>query len=158
MSKRSRKSDKRRSNQPSLLDLIESAKPAPNRPGAYDVAAQIREALTAAIKSTPPNVTRNQIAATMSDLTGTVITRTMLDAWTAESKDGHRIPAEFVPAFCRATNDYRLYDVLTEPVGGRFFKGRAALVAEAGQIEAQINALKDRKRELQRHLAELGED
>ena len=41
----------------------------------------------------------------MSDLVGREVSKTMLDAYTSESKEGHRLPAELLPAFCEATGD-----------------------------------------------------
>jgi hypothetical protein len=40
-------------------------------------------------------LSRYQVAAKMSELLDVDITKTMLDSWTAESKEQHRFPALF---------------------------------------------------------------
>ena len=113
-----------------LIDLIEATKAAPKKPGAYDVAAEIRGWASAALKGSPKS--RYQVAAEMSELIGIEITKSMLDAWTAESKEGHRLPVEFVPAFCTVTNNYGIFDICGRLLGGRFFTGLGALDAPGG--------------------------
>lgn len=153
MAKSKRKLDNAGSKQLSLIDLIQSTKPAPVRPGAYDIASQVREWLIVALKGSPDS--RHMAAAKISELTGQEIHKTTLDAWTAESKESHRVPAELIPAICQVTGDWGAFDILAEPAGGRFFRGRSALVAEAGQLNAQIKEMQRRQRELDRRISEI---
>ena len=146
MSKAIKSASQKPENSLPLIDLIESTKAAPKKPGAYDVAAEIRGWASAALKGSPRS--RYQIAADMSELIGTEVTKSMLDAWTAESKEGHRLPAEFIPALCAATNNYDYFEVCGRLLGGRFFTGMEALDAQAGQVQAQIEDLKRQLRDI----------
>ena len=59
---------------------------------------KLRLAIKHALKQCP--LSRVQVAGEMSHLIGDVeVTRFMLDTWTAESKEGHRFPAEYLPGF-----------------------------------------------------------
>ncbi len=131
-----------------LIDLIESIKPIEPGPGAYDITAELRATISQALKDCPDS--RNIVAARMSDLTGAEITQSMLNAWTAESKEGHRFPAEYLPAFCLASNNYKVVDVITRPLGGRFFQGKAAMDAEQGQLQARIKEMQAQLKKLEK--------
>ncbi len=136
-----------------LIDLIESARPTEPGPGAYDISAELRARVSQALKECPES--RYHVAARMSELTGTEISKSMLDAWTAESKEGHRFPAEYLPAFCMAVSSHQIIEVIVRPLGGRFFLGQAALDAEAGQIQAMIKDLQEKHKELMKARARL---
>ena len=82
----------------------------------------------------------------MSELTETDITKTMLDSWTAESKEGHRFPAIFLPAFCEATGCSEPLKLLGKLVGVFVMPGPEALRAEIQRIEEDINKKQNEKR------------
>jgi hypothetical protein len=62
---------------------------------------KLRESICRAIKQCP--MKRQKIAAEMSSLVGNEVTKFMIDSWTAKSKPQNRIPAEYIPVFCRVT-------------------------------------------------------
>lgn len=146
MAKQGKSSSKGQEAALPLIDLIELTQPAPPGPGAYDISAELRATISQALKDCPDS--RHMVAARMSELTGAEITKSMLDAWTAESKEQHRFPAEYLPAFCLATNNHKIVDVIVRPLGGRFFQGRAALDAEAGQLSARIKDMQEQLKNL----------
>ena len=85
-------------NQSSLFEIIQELqnnKPATKPGGSFNIDHQFRGAISEALKRCP--LSRYQVVARMSELTDTDITKTMLDSWTAESKEQHRFPA----IFCR---------------------------------------------------------
>lgn len=76
---------------------------------------------------------RAQVADEMSRLLGISVTERMLDCYTAESKEKHRFPAAFVPAFCRATADFRLLYLLAERLGFAVIEAWQVPVLELGE-------------------------
>ena len=90
------------STQKSLLDIIEEKEMVLN----LDIATAIRQAVSEAIRTSGRS--RWQIAAAMSECLGREITKAQIDSFSAESKEGHRFPLEYVPAFCHATRNYDL--------------------------------------------------
>ena len=102
-------------------------------PGTQDFSLAVRRLLSDAIKDSPLNA--SQIAARMSELTGTTVTEHQLHAWTAPSREGWRFPFEYQPAFETAAETHRLTAWLSGVRGGRFLVGREALNAELGRLE-----------------------
>jgi len=133
----------------SLLDLIQEAerrKAAP-REGAFDIDRQFREVISACLKACP--LSRYQVAARMSELTGRDITKTMLDSWTAESKEMHRCPAIWLPAFCEAVGSSEPIAFLGRPIGAYVLPGPIALRAEIqGLTEQELEIRKKKRRRM----------
>ncbi|MDD4356023.1 MAG: hypothetical protein PHN98_02135 [Smithellaceae bacterium] len=134
-------------NQASLFDILKNyqeentcSRPA----GSFDIDRQFREAISQALKIS--HLSRWQVAARMSELTGQEITKTMLDSWTAESKEGHRFPAIFLPAFCEAVGCSEPIRMLGKPVGVFVLPGPEALRAEIQRIEEEITRKQTEKR------------
>ena len=134
-------------NQPSLIDILknyqeenQTTRPA----GSFDIDRQFRELISQALKNCP--LSRWQVAARMSELTGQEITKAMLDSWTAESKEDHRFPAIFLPAFCEATGCSEPLMMLGKLVGVFVLPGPEALRAEIQRIEEEINRKQTEKR------------
>ena len=117
-------------NQLSIFEIIqESAASAAPRTGSYDIDKAFREAVSRALKACP--FSRYQVAAAMSELVGQDITKTMLDSWTAESKEQHRFPAIFLPAFCEATGQAEPLEMLGQSARLFVMAGPDALRAGA---------------------------
>lgn len=119
--------------------------------GSLDYATELRYALSAALKNSPKS--RYEIAARMSELTGHEISKSMLDAWTAESKTPWRFPFEYAAAFEAACDSTGLQELLARKRGCRVLVGEDALLAELGRIErtktelaVREKAIKDRIR------------
>jgi hypothetical protein len=133
-------------NQASLFDIIKNFQEEnTTRPaGSFDIDRQFREAISQALKNCP--LSRWQVAARMSELTGCEITKTMLDSWTAESKEAHRFPAIYLPAFCEAVGCSDPLMMLGKLVGVFVLPGPEALRAEIQRIEEEISRKQSEKR------------
>lgn len=82
--------------------------------GTFNISSELNAAIKKSIRLKPTN--RESIADKMTELLGIKITDSMLNNYTAESHR-HRIPAEFVPAFCIAANTLEPIRVLAEAAG-----------------------------------------
>jgi hypothetical protein len=133
--------------QASLFDILknyqeenQTARPA----GSFDIDSQFRAAISEALKHCP--LSRWQVAARMSELTGGEISKAMLDSWTSEAKEGHRFPAIFLPAFCEAVGSSEPLKMMGRLVGVFILPGPEALRAEIQRIEEEINQKQADKR------------
>jgi hypothetical protein len=116
------------------------------RPGSLSMAAEVCGTLSLAIRQT--DLSRAQVAAAMSDLTGDTITVPMLNAWTAESHEAHRFPFQFAAAFEAACETTALQLLLASRRGSVVLVGREALDAELGRVRRQKAELSRKEREL----------
>jgi hypothetical protein len=126
-----------------LFDVPEA--PAPVG-GSLDYCTELRYALSDALKKSP--LSRHQIAARMSELTGHDIGKSMLDAWTAESKTPWRFPFEYAAAFEVASETIALQELLGRKRGSRILVGEETLLAELGKIHKQRDDLAVREKAL----------
>lgn len=131
--------------------------PRPPAPGiaSLNCTVQLKRALNQALKSSTHS--REAVAALMSDLLGMHITKAQLDAWTSESKTGHRFPFEYAAAFEAACGGSctDLQELFCSLRGSRVLVGREALYAELGRIaELEEETLKVRKQEIRQLLRE----
>lgn len=141
--------------QMSLFDLIqEQSKNATPATGSMDIDKPFREAISAALKACP--LSRYQVAARMSELTGTDITKTMLDSWTAESKEMHRFPAIFLPSFCEAVKSSDPLKMLGKSSGVFVMPGPDALRSEIQQLNEGIKDMQAQKQKRIMFLKEMG--
>ena len=155
MAKRRQKPAEANENQMSLFDMIEEINPKKfNRP---DYAAEtkplglrIKESIAEAIKGS--GLKRYAIAGQMSEMLGTEITESMLNAYTAESKEGYRMPAEYLPTFCRIVKDYTPLEVLTAAAGCRMIKSEDVYFLEIGRLQAVEKAARKKHMALTREL------
>jgi len=129
------------SGQQSFLDKL---KP---EPGDLNISLRIRDAISQALRKS--KLSRYQIAALMSELTGSDISKTMLDAYSADSKEYHRFPLEWVPAFIRATGDEAILKAVAEAAGCQVVSGDEAVYAEIARLERQEEEIR-RKKEILR--------
>lgn len=154
MSKRQQTLDNS-ANQLSLFDLLsrgrEERQAAPVE-GDMNIHVRLRVALSSALKTALPK-SRWEIAGEMSHLLGVEISKYQIDAWVCESKDGHRIPAEYAPAFCQATGSLEPLQVLNDACKVFTVKGPDALRADIRRDEESIKA---KQRELKKKVALLG--
>ncbi|PLX96694.1 MAG: hypothetical protein C0622_14190 [Desulfuromonas sp.] len=139
----------------SLLDLLQQAqeRPEPDDEGSLNIHGRLCRALTRSINSS--GLSRWEVAGRMSHLLGTEITKFMLDGYTAESKDGHRMPAEFVPAFCQVTGSREPLAIMAEAAGMFTLPGPDALRAEIQKLSEQERKLKAEKRKRELFLKEM---
>lgn len=134
----------------SLFATTEKADNAALKPGDLAIAPEIRAALTRSIKQCRQS--RWHIAARMSELLDTEISKYILDTWTAESKEGHRFPLEYLPAFIEATNDSTLLEILCSYSGGYFVQSTDHLRLELGRLQDAERRLKDRRKLVEKQL------
>jgi len=127
-------------------DLFEI--PAPPTPfgGSLNFDAQICASLSDTLKRCPRD--RYQVAAEMSRLLGREVSKHMLDAYSAESRDAYNFPLNYVAAFEVATESLSLTNLLAKLRGCRVLVGKEALLAELGKIEKEKSALAARERAL----------
>jgi len=118
--------------------------------GSLDYATELRNELSAALKETP--LSRYEVAARMSELTGADISKAMLDAWTAESKTPWRFPFEFAAAFECACATTRLQALLGRKRGSRILVGEDVLLTELGRLEKNEAEIHLRKKLLKERL------
>ncbi len=153
MSKKKKRTDER---QLSLFDVLSQVSERQNdypEEGELDVSRKLRLALKRAIEQS--GLSRPQIAGEMSHLLGCEVTKTTIDTWTAESKTGHRIPAEYVPAFCRVTQDSEPFRLLAETCGVFAMPGPEALRAEIQKFDEQERKARAEKRKRIKYLEDM---
>ena len=140
--------------QRSLFDYIEHLKKE-IRPDEANIICglRIKKLINQSIKES--DFSRIQVANRMSEQLGIEITQSQLDAWTAESKNAHRFPLEYLPAFVNATESWALIIEACRMCGGQFNKGEEILHAEIGKIKDMQRQLKEREKAIQKMLGQI---
>lgn len=133
-------------------DLFEVPAPREALPGALDVGLALRHLLSKLLKNCP--LSRFEVAARMSELTGHEISKHQLDAWTAESREGWRFPLEYLPAFESAVETHDVTIWIADLRGARLSVGREALEAQLGRITRMRDDLARQERALKKLLGE----
>ena len=114
--------------------------------GSMDIDTEIRAAISQDIKhahdSTGRELSRYEVAARMSELTGIEITKSMLDNFSAESHEKHRFPCQFLPAFVITTGQRMAFEVLSRRSGLFALPGPEALRAEIQRLDEEIRRKK----------------
>jgi len=116
----------------------------------YDIAAQLRRWLSAAIKNSP--MSRFEIAARLSELLDKEISKYQLDSWTAESKEGYHLPAEYVPALAAVLDDISLLRILSAPLGIQVLENKDLMWLEYGKLRQTEKMVRLRKKQLEKKL------
>ncbi len=116
----------------------------------YDIGAQLRRWLSTAIKNSP--MSRFEIAARLSELHNKEISKFQLDSWTAESKDGYHLPAEYVPALCFILNDLGGLRIQAAPLGVKVLENKDLMWLEYGKLKRSEQELRLRKKQLEKKL------
>ena len=153
MARRRRKTDWESDNQINLFDLIEEINPKKFDSPDFQVETKplglrIKEATSEAIKNS--GLKRYALAGQMSEHLGIEITESMLNSWTAESKEGHRMPAEYYPIFCQLTKDYAVLEILVAAAGGRMAKSEEIYLLEMGRLQQAEKSIRKKQSQLQR--------
>lgn len=91
-------------------------------------------------------LSRYQIAGRMSEALNRDITKFQLDSFSAESKEHHRFPLEYLPAFTRATGDSALVRLVASRCNGQFVETEDSLRLELGRIADAEQELRARKK------------
>lgn len=144
------------SRQLSLLDLIQQAdelRSDPSSEGSLNIQSKLCHSLTNAIKAS--GLSRYELAGKLSHLLGIEITKFQIDSWTSQGKEGHRFPAEYLPAFCKATGCREPLQIVSE-VGGMFcLPGPEALRAEIQRFAEDERKARAEKRKREAFLTEM---
>jgi len=132
-------------SQLSLLDLLKDLRPKASDSASFNIDLQLREAISLAIKECPHS--RYHVAAKMSELLGIEITKSMLDSWTADSKEGtYRFPACYLPAFCKALGNIEPLRIMADLLGVYVIESRDALLTKLGKIREQKKKLSEEEK------------
>jgi hypothetical protein len=132
-------------NQLSFFDLLKDLRPKTAEFSSFNIDLLLRETISQSIKGSP--LSRFQIVARMSEALGVEVSKTMIDSWTAESREGiNRFPACYLPAFCHAVGSVEPLRVLADLVGAFVIQGSDALDLEMKRIEDQEKELAEKKR------------
>ena len=162
MAKSNQKIDRRLSNQLSLFDNVVSTyyetivRPNKVQAGSINIGSQLRNLLLEGLKQC--QLSRWEVAAKMSELLDVEITKSQLDSWTAESKEGHRFPAEYLPAFCRVTGYLEPLRIMAELVDCYLLESKEALLADLGKIDHMKRNLVKREKEICQFLNKVAGD
>jgi len=131
------------------------------RKGSMDIDAELRAAVTEDIKHavvpcSGRELSRYEVAAKMSELVGHEITASQLYSWTADSKDKHRFPAQYLPAFVLATGGQRrAFEALSRKSGLFALPGPEALRAEIQRLDEEERRIKAEKQKRKIFLKEI---
>lgn len=138
-------------------DLFAVPMPAAPVPGSMDyrptVAGLLSEMLDHAVSL---GASRVAVAAEVSRLTGKDVSKFMLDAYTAPSKDDYNAPAWLMPVLEVACHSHGYSAWLAGIRGGRLMIGRDALAGELGRVEKQRDELGAVARELKAQMRRMG--
>ena len=129
-------------DQLSIFDLISGLQDNQNQKpqdGTLNISIELRDVVSECIRKS--SLSRWEIAGKMSALLNIEVTKYMLDSWTAETKNGHRFPAEHLPAFCEAVGSHKPLILISEKTGVFVLPGQEALRAEIQKIEEEIKDL-----------------
>lgn len=130
--------------------------PRPAAAGALNFDAQLRAAISDSIDRS--RLPRQLIAEEMERLLGTdpdyPVSKALIDAWTAPSRSGWRLPALYVPAFCAATEDDRVLRLIVGKSGAKLMDDEAE--SELGRLEAEALQIRERQKLLRAQLRERG--
>lgn len=112
-------------------DMFAELPPAPvTAAGGLSCRSEIAHAMSEAMKG----YDRYEIAAKMSRLLDRDISKHMLDAYTAESREDHIPPLDTAIAFDLATESRVLAELFARKIGARLAVGKEALDAKLGQL------------------------
>ncbi|MCL4514708.1 MAG: hypothetical protein M1379_03850 [Firmicutes bacterium] len=156
MANRRQKTGQAGPNQISLFDFIaEAAVVQENRPqpGSLVMGPQVKELLSQALKKT--SFKRWEIAGRMGEYADAEITESMLNSWTADSKEGHRFPVEYLPAFCWATGDYELIEAIVKACGCYLIKSEEVVLLELARIDEKKRQLQQREKQVRQYLDQM---
>lgn len=101
--------------------------------------------------------TRSQaeVACAMSAVLGETVSKDMLYAYAAPSKDGHNISAARFLALVLATKRSDALDALVTRIGCRVLEGDEYVLAQLGHVQAEMRRLKAMERDLTTRAAPL---
>ncbi len=142
-----KKKQSSRYDQPSLFDCMKEKQTAP-RNGSLNITMDIKSALSDDLRHAADEhnkeLSRAEVAAKMTDLTGKEITLITLNNWTAMSHP-HEMPLSYLPAFIQATGQRRASEVISRHSGLYLLPGPEALRAEIQRLNESLQQIKAEK-------------
>ncbi len=124
--------------------------------GSFNVDARIRAILSDALKKSP--LSREVVAAKMSELLGREVSKARLDSWTAESKENNRIPFDSAMAFCEVTGSLDAFQMAAEMLRCYLIKGQDALLTELGRMKQQREEITRNEKLIRLKLGQMGSE
>jgi len=110
------------------------------------LARETASAVAAILRREPRN--RYDVAAAVSALVDEDVSKLMLDAYSSEARDGHRISFDRFLALIAATGRYDVLRALLRRVGCDLLVGEEVYLAEIGHLEAQQRGIQTRLKQL----------
>ena len=98
---------------------------------------------------------RFEIAGGVSALLGDDVSKSMLDAYSAEAKDTHNISLARFLALIAETQRFDVLDALCQRIGAKVVVGEEILTVELGHVKAQIKRLRARESVLEKVAPEI---
>lgn len=109
---------------------------------------QIASAVGRALKDDDRD--RYDVAAAMSRLLDADVSKSMLDKYASESSEEHNISAGRFLVLIAATRRYDILRALLRRIGCDLVEGEEVLTVELGHVQAQIERLQNRCRQLKK--------
>jgi hypothetical protein len=144
----------KKTHDPHTIDMFaQELPPAPaTAPGSLACRTEIAHIMSEALKGHD----RYEIASKMSRLLGRDISKHMLDAYTAESREDHIPPFDTAIAFDLATGSNVLTEFAAKKLGARLSAGKDALDAKLGHLERIRDEAAKQIKQLKRVMGEQG--
>jgi hypothetical protein len=133
---------------PDMFELLPP--PAATAAGSLACRPEIAHAMSDALKG----LDRFDVAAKMSKLLDREISKFMLDAYTAESREDHIPPLDTAIAFDLATGTQTLAMLVARKIGARLLIGEEALHAELGKLDRIIDEAQKKRKQIKTVMGE----
>lgn len=138
-------------------DLFATPRPIQPEPGSMDFRARVTGLVAEMLEQAArKGLDRWRIAGDVLRLAGREVSKYMLDAYTAPSREEYNAPAWLVPLIEVACESHVYTNWLADLRGGRFYSGDDALAAELGRIHRERDALDVKARALRDHMRRAG--
>lgn len=116
--------------------------------GSWDTRLAVKAAMSEAMRRC--KLSRWEIAAEISRRVGRDITKSMLDNYTAESKEDCYPPFYIMAAFCAVVGDWEPYRVSLAPAGGDVVFGEELEIIDDYKREQEIRRMMEHENERRR--------
>lgn len=118
--------------------------------GALECRVEIAHVMSEALKGQD----RYKVAAEMSQVLKREVSKHMLDAFTAESREDHTPPLDTAIAFDLVTGGYALLDLAASKLGARVVIGKETLHTQLGKLETEREETTNKIRSLKAALGD----
>lgn len=125
----------------------------PLKEGALDVTSAFREAVSQTIKNL--NISRHQLAAAISELTGREIPKNTLDKYTSDNRN-YAFRAEDLPALVASTGSADPINVLFAPIGHMLIGPDDVRLLELAKMRRRREELDARIAAMEREMSDEG--